>query len=292
MIEKKIGFIKVGTLPHVVDVLVNQLVDNLVKNTSTKVMGIQTKGFNSDFLEYRTLKDSDGGTKLCSLSYSLWAANYSNLMEDLDILFVFYNEEELKVNQTIFKQYPSCRVLMVPINIFNEQNPFMKHIGYDSAINEVINNIYKVEDTASSLLFTNKRLFLIKIPGRKSGNLLKEAALALQCGMVEKGSIPEFERVKKNLQEKYNEGNNYAFLIFNDAVNEKEIKDYISSELDLDFRSVMIEEAQCIGGNATVRDRIYAIKLAEKMLQWTLSDHLFGTVQLEIDDQIKIDARI
>lgn len=31
----------------------------------------------------------------------------------------------------------------------------------------------------------------------------------------------------------------------------------------------MIEEAQCIGGNPTVSDRVFAMKLAEKMVKWS-----------------------
>lgn len=253
-------------------------------------MGIQTNVGNKELLEYRRLQEIEGEPRLSSLSYSIWVSQYSKMMDELDILFVFYNEEELNKETDFFVPSSSCRILMVPVNIFNEQNPFVHHIGYDSALNEVVNNILKVKDTAGSLIFTNKRLFLIKIPGKKTGIFLQEAALALQSDYLVDESSSEFQRVIMNLNEKYLEGHNYAFLLFNESVNETVIEEQISVELNVDFRMVMIEDAQCIGGKATVNDRLHALDLAEKMVQWTLADHHFDTVRLERNQQVKIYA--
>jgi hypothetical protein len=287
--EKRIGIVKIGTIPQVVNVVIDRIVYLLQKKKMVNIMGIQTNILNEDRLEYISFREEVEGTRLCSLSYNSWISQHSNILNSLDILFVFYNEEDL-VNYDNIQQNTTCRILLVPINLFNEQNPTVNHLGFDSALNEVLNNIHKVKDTASSLLFSNKRLFLIKIPGKKTGVFIKEAAIALQCELLEEESSSEFQRLIKNLEEKYLEGHNHAFLLFNETVNEEEIKKGISATLNLDFRSVMIEEAQCIGGNSTASDRLQAMTLVEKMVDWTLLDHHFDMVRLVKNSQIKIEA--
>ncbi|WP_223594498.1 6-phosphofructokinase [Neobacillus bataviensis] len=283
MENKMIGIVKIGTIPQVVNVVINQLVCLLQKMNHKHITGIQTTGEKLVFLP---LNDGEKGNRLPSISLANWKCHQANLAEKCDILIVFYNEEEtinidgLRINST-------CKILMVPINLFNEQNPNIYHLGFDSALNEVVNNIYKVEDTAGSLLFPNKRLFLIKIPGKKAGVFLKFTAAALQCELIEEETESELQRITQNLEEKYHEGKSYALLLVNETVEEEKVKKHISAGRNLDFRTVMIEEAQCIGGKPTASDRIFAFELAEKMAQWTLSGKSMEKVQLERKNEIK-----
>lgn len=287
MANRKIGIVKVGTIPQVVHVVIDHLVDNLHKEKNNKVIGIHSNGLNNELIDCLSLNDSEKGTRLCSLSNSNWLKHRLKLIENHDILIVFYNEENL-CNYLPLQQNLNCRILMVPINIFNEQDPTVYPLGFDSAINEAVNNIDKVKDTAGSLLFSNKRLFLIKIPGHKAGVFLKSAASALNCESLGEVSNSDIQRVKGKLIEKYQQGKNYALLLLNETAEEMEIKRQISIDLELDFRSVMIEEAQCIGGSPIVSDRIHAIQLAEVMSQWTETEDPSAVVRLVRNNQINL----
>ncbi|WP_026564634.1 6-phosphofructokinase [Bacillus sp. UNC41MFS5] len=289
MNEKKVGIVKVGTIPQVVSTVINRLVYRLQKQSNYHVTGIQTNILVENQLEYLFFKEPESGKRLCSFSTASWLQQYDNLVKNFDILYIFYNEEE-GINLTDRKKDDGCQILFIPINIFSEQNPDIYHLGFDSAVNEVVNNILKVKDTAGSLLFSNKRLFLINIPGKKAGVFLKTSGAALQCEIVEEASNEEMQQVINRLTQRYQDGSSYALLLFNETITEVEIKEQISAALDLDFRSVVIDEAQCIGGYPTVSDRVYANELAEKMVQWAGDGHSFEIVRLERSNQIKIDS--
>lgn len=284
--NKKIGIVKVGTIPQVVNVVIERLVYSLQKMNKNHVIGVQTTGLAENQLLLQSFGELEKGTRLRSISFTNWMDHQDYLAEKCDILIVFYNEEDLN-GAPLQEQNSTCKMLMVPINLFNEQNQNVYHLGFDSALNEVVSNIKKVEDTAGSLLFPNKRMFLIKIPGKKAGVFLKSAAAALQCEYLEDGSKSELERVTRKLEEKYQDGDSYALLLFNETVSEEELIKHISKEQNVDFRTVMVEEAQCIGGNPTVRDRLFAIQLADKMVQWTMEDLPFNKILIERKDQIK-----
>ncbi|WP_040205235.1 6-phosphofructokinase [Neobacillus jeddahensis] len=284
---KKIGVVKVGTIPQAVSVVIDRLVYCLQKQVNTIVTGIQTKGFHNSPVEEIVFKDLEQGTSLCSITYSNLLEYHAYIAENHDILFVFCNEKEIGDYDFLSGNF-TCRILLIPINLFNEQDLNLYPLGFDSALNEVVNSIYKVKDTAGSLVFANKRLFLIKIPGETAGVFLKTAATALECDYIEVGSKAEIQQITRNLIDKYQEGSNYALLLLNEAINEDVMKEQLSVDLQVDFRSVMIEEAQCIGGNPSVRDRVQALELAEKMVQWSESGHSFETVLIEKNDQIKL----
>ncbi|WP_144555370.1 6-phosphofructokinase [Bacillus sp. X1(2014)] len=289
MNEEKVGIVKVGTIPQVVSTVIDQLVYSLQKTGNYHVMGIQTNISVNNQLEYLFFKEPESGKRLCSFSNASWLQQHDNLVKNFDILYIFYNEEE-EIDITNLIKDDGCQILFIPINIFSEQNPDIYHLGFDSAVNEAVNNILKVKDTAGSLLFSNKRSFLINIPGKKAGVFLKTAAAALQCEIIEEVSNAEIERVTDKLTQRYQEGSNYALILFNETIEEVDIKEKISAALDLDFRSVVIDEAQCIGGYPTVSDRVYANELAEKMVQWAGEGHSFEIVRLERSNQIKIDS--
>lgn len=286
----KIGIVKAGTVPQVVSIVIDRLVYCMKKQETNQVFGIQSNILNDNQFEVLPLPNTNEGARFFSISNSVWASQNSLIRNEFDILYVFYNKNEIELSQDIFNQTSACRIFLVPINIFNERDPLIQHLGFDSALNEVVNNIHKVKDTASSLLFSKKRLFLIKIPGNQSGVFLHEASKALLCEVYENSSKTDFDRLIIKLKEKYLEGNNYAFLLFNETFNEKELEEQFSAELDLDFRYVMIEEAQCIGGIPTVYDRLLAINLAEKMLDWALTDSQYSRVKAERKDIFKFEA--
>lgn len=288
------GIVKIGTIPQVVHVVIDQFEDNIQAQGHLKPGG-QIKSELHEALpsfNNKIIAKSREGTMVCSLSQSSWITELKQMLHAYDILYVFFNEEEIELPVELLEYEGSCRILMIPINIFSEQNPLMNHIGFDTALNEVVNNVYKVSDTAGSLILSGKRLFLIKLPGNRAGNLLLEAARALQCDYLMDESSREFERVKRLLEQKYAKGTTYAILLFNGTVNEKTIIRQISGILNVELRSVMIEEAQCIGRNVTVSDKLQAIRLAEKMVEWTLSERRFDLIRFEKSNDIKMDTAI
>ena len=285
---KKIGILKLGTIPQIVNVAIDQVVHRFERQNDYVVTGIQEDAQKEANIEHLSFNGQEQAKRLCSISNSAWKRHGASMVNNLDILFVFYNEKELaEFNFELLTKKSVCRVLLIPINLFDSQESNLYQLGFDSAINEVVKSIYKVKDTAGSLLLSKKRLFLIEIPGEKAGVFIKAAAKALECEYLADDSKNEFHRITRNIAEKYEDGYNYALLLFNGTIKEENIKNHIYAELNVDFRSVMIEEGQCIGGNPTVIDRVYAIELGEKMANWADSTGQLHTVRLEKIEQIK-----
>src|SRR5699024_9553094 len=85
-------------------------------------------------------------------------------------------------------------VIGIPSTIDNDIHGTDFAIGYDTALNTVVEAIDKIRDTASS----HNRLFLVEVMGRDAGSIALNAGIGAGAGII---LIPEMKRSRELLLE-------------------------------------------------------------------------------------------
>ena len=153
-------------------------------------------------------------------------------------------------------------IVGIPGTIDNDINGTDYTIGYDTALNTVVDAIDKIRDTASS----HDRLFLVEVMGRDAGNI------ALNSGIgagAEEILIPEedmgIDRMMESLMKSRKSGKTSSIIVV--AEGEKsgknifELAEFIGENLtDYDIRVSVLGHIQR-GGAPSCYDRVLASKL-------------------------------
>ncbi len=169
----------------------------------------------------------------------------------------------------------------IPGTIDNDISGTDTSIGFDTALNTVVEAIGKIRDTASS----HERTFIIEVMGRTSGILATYAGLAAGGDCI---LVPEVEwdladvcetvaagvaRGKKHSIIILAEGAGHAFGLAAD----------LESQCGHDVRAVVLGHVQR-GGSPSAFDRIFASRLAEKAVRTLLAGDSGMAVGLQGSD--------
>ncbi|MEA4974870.1 MAG: 6-phosphofructokinase [Paludibacter sp.] len=126
-------------------------------------------------------------------------AAYDNLVrEEIDALVVIGGDGTF-TGARIFSQEYNIPIVGLPGTIDNDLYGTDSTIGYDTALNTIIDAVDKIRDTASS----HERLFFIEVMGRDAGFLALNSALA---SGAEAAIIPERETKVDQLEELISNG--------------------------------------------------------------------------------------
>ncbi|PKG24996.1 6-phosphofructokinase [Niallia nealsonii] len=131
-------------------------------------------------------------------------------------------------------------------------------IGFDTALNTVIDAIDKIRDTATS----HERTFIIEVMGRNAGDIALWAGLA---GGAETILIPEeiynLEEIITRLKKGSERGKKHSIIVVAEGVNSGvEIGRQIEENTDFDTRVSVLGHMQR-GGSPTAADRVLASRL-------------------------------
>lgn len=161
---------------------------------------------------------------------------------------------------TILANEMSIPIIGIPGTIDNDIFGTDFSIGYDSALNTVIDAVDKIRDTANS----HKRIFFIEVMGRDSGCIALNAAIASGSESV---LIPESITNINSLVDQIknqNKGNRSSIIIVaegDDAGGAFEILNKVKPFLpDHDLRASVLGHIQR-GGNPSAFDRILATEM-------------------------------
>ncbi|SDZ21566.1 6-phosphofructokinase [Proteiniborus ethanoligenes] len=140
-------------------------------------------------------------------------------------------------------------------------------IGFDTAINTVIDAIGKIRDTSTS----HGRANIIEVMGRHCGDIALYSGLA---GGAESIIVPEegfhIEEVCKRLIQSKNRGKLHSIILLAEGVgnigNAYELGDEIQKYTDIDTRVTILGHLQR-GGSPTAFDRIIASKMGAKAVE-------------------------
>ena len=137
-------------------------------------------------------------------------------------------------------------------------------IGYDTALNIILDAISKLKDTATS----HERTYLIEVMGRNCGDLALYAAIAGGASGV---MIPEVKAstddIAKVIRERRAEGKLYDIIVVAEGAGDiLDIEKELAKKIDTDIRVTILGHVQR-GGAPTANDRILATKLGGKAVE-------------------------
>lgn len=177
-------------------------------------------------------------------------------------------------------------VIGIPGTIDNDIYGTDKTIGFDTALNTVVEAIDKIRDTASS----HNRLFFIEVMGRDAG------FIALNSGIgsgAEEILIPEqdmgLERLVESLNRSKDKGKTSSIVVVSegDKIGKSvfQLKDYMNENFpDYDIRVSVLGHMQR-GGSPSCYDRVLASRLGVAAVEATLNN-ASGIMMGIIDNKI------
>ena len=157
----------------------------------------------------------------------------------------------------------------IPGTIDNDISSTEYTLGFDTAMNTVVDMVDRLRDTSQS----HERCTVVEVMGRKAGYLALETGIAVGATSI---LVPEVEYdLQKDVIDKINEikktGKKHFIVIIAEGVGgTDEIAKNIQAATGIDTRATILGHVQR-GGNASVRDRVmasvmgyHAVSLLEK----------------------------
>lgn len=211
-------------------------------------------------------------------AYSFLKAN------NVDGLIVIGGDGSFKGALCISKEF-NIPVIGIPGTIDNDVFGTDASIGFDTAINTVINAVDKIRDTAGS----HHRIFFIEVMGRNAGFIALHAAIASGAENV---LIPEeISDIHKLVQDikSHNKGRRSTIILVaegDDAGNAFQIMNTVKPFLpDYDLKHSVLGHIQR-GGSPSANDRILATRFGNYAVNLLLQNKSNLSVGIKNNDLI------
>jgi 6-phosphofructokinase 1 len=182
----------------------------------------------------------------------------------------------------IFNQEYNFPVMGIPGTIDNDIYGTSHTLGYDTALNTVVECIDKIRDTASS----HNRLFFVEVMGRDAGHIALNAGIGAGAEEI---LIPEedlgLERLLESLEKSKASGKSSSIVVVAEGdkmgKNVFELKDYVEENLpEYEVRVSVLGHMQR-GGAPSCYDRVLASRLGVKAVESLLegkSNYMVGMI--------------
>lgn len=186
-----------------------------------------------------------------------------------------------------FNQEFGFPIIGIPGTIDNDIYGTSHTLGYDTALNTVVEVIDKIRDTASS----HNRLFFIEVMGRDAGHIALNAGIGAGAEEI---LIPEedmgLDRLLESLKKSKASGKSSSIVVIAEGdkigKNAFELKDYVEDNLpEYDVRVSILGHMQR-GGSPSCYDRVLASRLGVKAVESLLegkSNYMAGVLKDEIE---------
>lgn len=226
---------------------------------------------------------------------------YENLKKnDIDGLVVIGGDGSF-TGAMIFEKEFSFPVIGIPGTIDNDIQGTRFTLGYDTALNTVIDAIDKIRDTASS----HNRLFFVEVMGRDAGHIALNAGIGAGAEEI---LIPEedmgLERLLESLKRSEKSGKSSSIVVVAEGdktgKNVFEIASYIENNLPYYEVRVSVLGHMQRGGTPSCFDRVLASRMGvyavERLLEGN-SNKMVGIIDenmtlTPLDDAIKGKSKI
>ncbi|MBO7316778.1 MAG: ATP-dependent 6-phosphofructokinase, partial [Paludibacteraceae bacterium] len=211
---------------------------------------------------------------------------YDNLKkENIDALVVIGGNGTFS-GARIFAQEYNFPIVGVPGTIDNDLNGTDSTIGYDTALNTIIDAVDKIRDTASS----HERLFLIEVMGRDAGFLALNGAIA---SGAEAAVIPEIKtgvnQLEQLIQNGFRKSKNSSIVLVSEseggamAIAEKLRKEHPEYNLHV----TVLGHIQR-GGSPSAYDRILATRFGAAAIEALLDGQRNIMVGIDNDEIVYV----
>lgn len=184
----------------------------------------------------------------------------------IDGLIVIGGDGSFRGAEAIAKLNFPC--IGIPATIDNDINGTDFTIGFDTALNTIIDAVDRIRDTATS----HERTYVVEVMGKDAGDLALWSGLA---GGAESIIVPEkqedFSEIVTRLKRSYERGKKYSIIMLAEGVGSG--SDYakrIEEATSLETRVTILGHTQR-GGSPTALDRILAGRLGAKAVSLLLS---------------------
>lgn len=183
---------------------------------------------------------------------------------------------------TLSQEY-DVQFVGIPGTIDNDLYGTDYTIGYDTALNTVVQAVDKIKDTARS----HGRIFFVEVMGREAGLLALTSGIA--CG-AEAIMIPEsnqqYEQLEKFLSEGYKKKESSGIIMVAEGEEAggaiKIADDVRKKHPDLDVRVSILGHIQR-GGSPTAKDRVNATKMGVAAIEALLDDQ--KSIMIGLDNE-------
>ena len=208
---------------------------------------------------------------------------YDNLVAAGIDSFVVIGGDGSFTGAEIFNEEYKFPVIGIPGTIDNDIFGTSHTLGYDTALNTVIDAIDKIRDTANS----HNRLFFVEVMGRDAGHIALNAGIGAGAEEI---LIPEedfgLERLVESLKRSKDSGKTSSIVVVSEGdkigKNVFELKDYIEENMpEYDVRVSVLGHMQR-GGSPSCFDRVLASRLGVKAVETLLegkSNFMVGLYQ-------------
>jgi len=168
----------------------------------------------------------------------------------------------------IFNEEYNFPVMGIPGTIDNDIFGTVNTLGYDTALNTVVEAIDKIRDTASS----HNRLFFVEVMGRDAGHIALNAGVGAGAEEV---LIPEedlgLDRLLESLNRSKQSGKTSSIVVVTegDKIGKSvfELKDYVDEHMShYDVRVSVLGHIQR-GGSPSCFDRVLASRMGVKAVE-------------------------
>lgn len=234
-------------------------VNNIVNKGGTILMSARSKDFRTE----------EGRKKA-----------YENLRkENIDALVLIGGDGTFTGGLIFNKEY-NFPVIGIPGTIDNDIYGTNYTLGYDTALNTVVEAIDKIRDTASS----HSRLFFVEVMGRDAGHIALNAGVGAGAEEI---LIPEedlgLDRLVESLERSRRNGKTSSIVVVAEGdkigKNVFELKDYVEQNLPFyDVRVSVLGHIQR-GGAPSCFDRVLASRMGVKAVESLLegkSNYMVG----------------
>ena len=183
---------------------------------------------------------------------------------------------------TLSQEY-DVQFVGIPGTIDNDLYGTDYTIGYDTALNTVVQAVDKIKDTARS----HGRIFFVEVMGREAGLLALTSGIA--CG-AEAIMIPEsdlqYDQLEKFLSEGYKKKESSGIIMVAEGEEAggaiKIAEDVRKKHPDLDVRVSILGHIQR-GGSPTAKDRVNATKMGVAAIEALLDDQ--KSIMIGLDNE-------
>ncbi len=187
----------------------------------------------------------------------------------------------------VFNQEFNFPVMGIPGTIDNDIFGTNYTLGFDTALNTVVEVIDKIRDTASS----HKRLFFVEVMGRDVGHIALNAGVGAGAEEI---LIPEedlgLDRLLESLRRSKKSGKSSSIVVVAEGdkigKNVFELKDYVEENMEEYEVRVSVLGHMQRGGSPSCFDRVLASRMGVKAVEAILegkSNYMVGILDNKIE---------
>lgn len=190
----------------------------------------------------------------------------------------------------VLAQEVNIPVIGIPGTIDNDLYGTEATIGYDTALNTIVEAIDKIRDTASS----HKRIFFVEVMGRNSGFLALNSAIASGAeSVLIPETITDIEAIANQIKSQ-NKGRRSSIIIVAEGDEEggamdimKKIRPHLE---DFKLRATILGHIQR-GGSPSYYDRALATRSGIMAVELLMAGETEKMIGIKADELITIDLK-